>query len=163
MQQFIVPQFIDVENKIIGPLTARQFIIIFAMVILLFAFYKWASLVVFIVASIIIVTAGGSVAFVKVNGMPMQYFLVNLLQTFARANVRVWGKTGQGYDKDQDKEISIKTAQVIPQSDTKQRMIPSQLSRLSLLVDTGGMYKGEKDIQIKPTPLRGITLGDNKQ
>lgn len=27
MQQFLVPQFIDVENKIIGPLTVRQFVI----------------------------------------------------------------------------------------------------------------------------------------
>ncbi|KKS92044.1 MAG: hypothetical protein UV69_C0039G0006, partial [Parcubacteria group bacterium GW2011_GWE2_43_12] len=28
MQQFVVPQFIDVEDKIIGPITVRQFIII---------------------------------------------------------------------------------------------------------------------------------------
>ena len=27
MQQFVVPQFIDVEDKIIGSITVRQFII----------------------------------------------------------------------------------------------------------------------------------------
>ena len=30
MQQFTVPQFIDVEPKIIGPITTRQFLIFLA-------------------------------------------------------------------------------------------------------------------------------------
>ena len=35
MDQFVVPQFIDAEDKIFGPLTARQFIIVMFMMLLI--------------------------------------------------------------------------------------------------------------------------------
>ena len=44
MQKFIVPQFIDVESKIIGPITTRQFLIMLAGLILGFAAYKLSDL-----------------------------------------------------------------------------------------------------------------------
>ena len=40
MQQFTVPQFIDVENKIIGPITARQFLILLIAAIIVAISYK---------------------------------------------------------------------------------------------------------------------------
>ena len=40
MQQFTVPQFIDVEDKIIGPITTRQFVIMLAGFTLIGISYK---------------------------------------------------------------------------------------------------------------------------
>jgi hypothetical protein len=69
--QFQVPQFIDTEDKLIGPLTLRQFIYIgvaggiFAM--LYFLVQTWIALIL----GIIVLGAAGALAFVKVEGRPL--------------------------------------------------------------------------------------------
>ena len=48
MQQFVIPQFIDVEDKIIGPITVRQFIIMLAGGGLVFISYKLSDFTLFL-------------------------------------------------------------------------------------------------------------------
>ncbi len=43
MRQFTVPQFIDVEDKIIGPLTVRQFLIMLTGFAVIGVSYKFAD------------------------------------------------------------------------------------------------------------------------
>ena len=50
MQQFTVPQFIDVEDKVIGPITVRQFIIMLAGFLAIAICYKLLDFAAFIVA-----------------------------------------------------------------------------------------------------------------
>ncbi len=40
MAQYVVPQFITVEDKILGPITVRQFLILLVDTGLMFIFYK---------------------------------------------------------------------------------------------------------------------------
>ena len=47
MQQFLVPQFIDVEDKIIGPITTRQFVEVLIGVLITFISYKILAFVYF--------------------------------------------------------------------------------------------------------------------
>jgi hypothetical protein len=69
--QFQIPQFIETEDKIIGPLTLKQLLYLTAAGVLsfiayfIFTFWLWAILTV--VAGI----AGISLAFVKYNGQPL--------------------------------------------------------------------------------------------
>ena len=54
MNQFLIPQFIDVEPKILGPLTLRQFITIVIGIVLIVLCYKFADLSLFVLEFIII-------------------------------------------------------------------------------------------------------------
>ncbi len=53
MQQFVVPQFIDVEDKILGPLTVRQFLIM--LVSCLICFLGFPALVILVLLAPVLV------------------------------------------------------------------------------------------------------------
>lgn len=142
MQQFVVPQFIDVENKIFGPVTVRQFVIMLVAGFFIFLAYKLSDFTLFIVEAIVIVFIFGLFAFFKINGQPLHYFLLNFLQTLVKPKVRVWNKN---VDKEQLK-INIKTPsqpRLTPIS-RKQFVSSTRLEELSLIIDTGGVYSGEE-------------------
>ncbi len=70
MPQFIVPQFIDVEDKIIGPITTRQFIMGIGAGLFIFLSYRFADLSLFIILAVLIFGFYVLIAFIKVNGSP---------------------------------------------------------------------------------------------
>ena len=140
MQQFVVPQFIDVEDKIFGPITTRQFLIILVAGLIIFLGYKYADFGLFLAIAII---AGGLAllfAFVKVNGQNFHYFLLNILQTMRRPSLRVWNKS---YSTEELNYLRLqKPEEIIPKQEKK---IPGKthIRDLSLLVNTGGFYRPE--------------------
>ena len=75
MQQYVVPQFIEVEAKVFGPITARQFIICLIGGSFLFITYKLADFALFILEGLIIFVITALFAFIKINGRPFHYFL----------------------------------------------------------------------------------------
>lgn len=139
--QFTVPQFIDAEDRIIGPVTARQFIILMVVGLIEFALFKLVSFVQFLVIGVPLVAVGGIVAFMKVNGQPFHYFLLNLLQTLKKPRLRVWSKV---YSDAQLKELMAQKATPPPAVFTRKEFTAaSRLQELTLVVNTGGVYKPE--------------------
>lgn len=139
MQQFTVPQFIDVEDKVIGPLSVRQFIIMLVDFGLVFAAYKLFDFSLFLFSSIIIVVVGFTFAFIKINGASFHYFLLTLLQTFKRKNLRVWNKVSD-YE-------AIDLVPIYKEEElARPEVSGSRLSRLALVADTKGYYSGEEDL-----------------
>ncbi|PIS04946.1 MAG: hypothetical protein COT81_03665 [Candidatus Buchananbacteria bacterium CG10_big_fil_rev_8_21_14_0_10_42_9] len=141
MHQFTVPQYIDVEDKIIGPITVRQFIILLVGVGFGFVAYKTASFVVFIFIALFILIVTVLLAFAKINGRPIHYFFLNVIQTFKKPRLRIWNKILNNADLKEAlrpiKEVEAKTIR------TKKPVASTRLAELSLLVDTGGVYQGE--------------------
>src|SRR3990167_5725662 len=90
MQQFTVPQFIDVEDKIIGPITTRQFIIMLVAILGDFLAFKVLTFVFFVLFLLVFTGFAIILAFAKINGQPFHYFLLNLFQTLRRPRLRVW-------------------------------------------------------------------------
>ena len=103
MMQFTVPQFIEVEDKIFGPITVRQFIILLVDGIILAICWKFTDLTLFIILLVILGGGGLVTAFLKVNGQPFHYFLLNFLQTLQKPTLRVWHK----FYSDQETHIQI--------------------------------------------------------
>jgi hypothetical protein len=139
MQQFTVPQFIDVESKIIGPITTRQFIIFLASAIILAASYKLFSFTIFIFIAIFVLILAGAFAFLKVNGRPFHFFILNVIQTVRRPRLRVWNNRVLATEKDEAVPLPKREAPPPP----KELYKKSRLAELSLIVDTQGKYKGE--------------------
>jgi hypothetical protein len=142
MNQFVVPQFIDVEDKIIGPITTRQFLIILATLLIDFVAYKLATFVFFIFLFLIITGFGIVLAFAKVNGQPFHLFLLNLVQTLKRPKLRVWFVPLIAAEL---KASAVSAPPPPPKVEaSKERPTASRLSDLALLVNTGGVYKPEE-------------------
>ena len=139
-QRFIVPQFIDTEDKIFGPITVRQFIIMIIGGLFVFASYKLADFSLFITEAFIIAALTLLVAFVKVNGAPFHMFFLNFIQTFKKPKIRIWSK--------QEMKVEEYKSENEGQPETyvhkKKFLSSSKLSDLSLIIDTGGIYKGEQ-------------------
>lgn len=139
--RYTVPQFIDVEDKIMGPLTVRQFVILLLVALIMFVEYKTADFTLFLVMAILTFALGGTLAFFKVNGQPFHFFLLNLVQTFRKPRLRVWDKT-----LTTDELKRILTAP--PPKPPKRRVVKTavaatRLSELSMVVNTGGVYNPE--------------------
>ena len=145
MQQFTIPQFIDVEDKIIGPITARQFIIMLSGCMLIGVSYKIFDFSAFLFIGIIIFAVSGIFAFAKINGRPFHFFVLNLIQTLKRANLRVWNHAISKIAVDYElKEGNLSSYLLIDADKRKhKRHIASRLAELALIVDTRGVYEGE--------------------
>lgn len=146
MNQFTVPQFIDVEDKIFGPVTTRQFIILLAAGLLLFIIFKLADTVLFIVFLALIGGFALVLAFVKINGQAFHYFILNLIQTKRRPKRRLWKK---GYTDQELKAFLIESnkKEVTEEKVADEKQTGSyRIHNLSLLVNTGGYYKPEDHV-----------------
>ena len=111
--RFDVPQFIDVEDKIFGPLTFHQFVYLAGGAGLAFLFFKLLPFFFgFLLAAPIIVLALG-LAFYKVNEKP----LINTIEAAFNYGVRdklyIWKKEKQAKGK-----------AVAPQAAAESRVIP---------------------------------------
>lgn len=142
-QQFVVPQFIDSEPKLLGPITPRQFAILFVTVMLgavlkLALPFGW-----FIAASIPLAGAGLTLAFVKINGQSFHYFLLNIVQTWRKAKIRTWQKNMTDEYLRQFIHHEEKKEEV--HAERKQFVGSGRLNELSLIVNTGGAYRPESE------------------
>jgi len=68
--QYQVPQFIEIEDKIVGPLTIKQFIYIAGTIGLCIVCFFYLPFIFSILLIIPIAALGGALAFYKINGKP---------------------------------------------------------------------------------------------
>ncbi len=141
MKQFVVPQFITVEPKILGPITVRQFIMMMVAMLSSIVIYKFTDFTLFLVLSAFVFGIAGVFGFMKVNGRPIHYFLLNFIQNLMTPNRRVWCKDfgieeiKSRIKKKKEEDIASPTAKILKKS---------KLSELSLIINTGGRYQGEQ-------------------
>lgn len=144
MQQFTVPQFIDVEDKIIGPVTTRQFLILLCGAIFVGIFYKVFDFSLFIFSSVVVAAIDFIFAFVKINGRPFHLFVLNLTQTLKKPALRVWNKgdlVAVAIEDDAPVAVERMPTKTI-------NLKSSRLDQMSLIVDTYGQYRGD-DLETK--------------
>jgi hypothetical protein len=142
-EKFIVPQFIDNEDKILGPITVRQFLILLGAALILFIEFKLLATVYFVLSGLVTAGIAGTFAFVKINGQPFHLFFLNALQTTIRPGLRVWNKTlNDGELRMLMRQATPPPVEVVPD---RRRPTSSHLRDLTLVVNTGGVYRPEDD------------------
>ncbi len=87
--QFQVPQ-IDVEDKIVGPLTLRQFIYLAIAFGISAIFYFTVNFYVWIFVSLIVVGIGIACAFLKINGQPFPQMILKMINFYIKPQTYVW-------------------------------------------------------------------------
>jgi len=145
MQMFTVPQFIDVEDKIIGPITTRQFIICLAGLAILVPAWKFLDFLSLVLVGLLDFTITFALAFIKINGRPFHYFILNVIQTFKKPRLRVWNHHNPLKDLLSAEEAAAdEVPKVTRPTKVKERLVSSHLKELALIVDTKGVYKGDE-------------------
>ncbi|HLD18166.1 MAG TPA: PrgI family protein [Patescibacteria group bacterium] len=143
--QFVVPQFIEVEDKILGSLSVRQFLILLVGCLLTAVLYKLLSFAFFLAAAIPLLAASGVLALLKVNGMPFHFFLLNLLQSMRRPARRVWNK--EWTEEELRAALQETPHASAPTPFHKTAPAGTRLQELALVVNTGGVYRPEEETE----------------
>lgn len=93
--RFEVPQFIDIEDKIFGPLTWRQFLYLGGGVGMGVVLFFTANLIVFILVGLPLAVLAGALAFYPVNNRPFSFFLEAIVNYFQGTKLYLWRQKEQ--------------------------------------------------------------------
>jgi hypothetical protein len=90
--EFTVPQFIENEAKIVGPLTFKQSIYIGAGGGICFFLFFTAPFYVFAPLAIIVMAVAAGLAFLKVQSIPLPSYIKNFFFFLFKPKVYLWKK-----------------------------------------------------------------------
>jgi len=130
--RFTIPQFIEHEAKIIGPLTFRQFIFIGIAGAISFALYFMAPFFIFLLSCFILGAGALGFAFFKIGGRSLSTILRNFLRFNLSPKIYIWRK----------KEALIKVFKKEVKKEEKDGELPlkiaekSQLKKIKTKIET---------------------------
>ncbi len=90
--QYNVPQFIEIEDHIVGPLTAKQLGWLAMGAVILLILWSVLDLSAFIIAAIFVAAIFSSLAFFRPNGQPLIKFILSSIYFILHPKVYVWRK-----------------------------------------------------------------------
>ena len=91
--QYQVPQYLDVEDKIIGPLTLKQFVYLLAGGGIIFLLFSILAFPAFIIIAIPVGMFTLLLAFYKKGNQKFTKFVVNFLGFISKPSIYIWKKT----------------------------------------------------------------------
>src|SRR3989344_3929104 len=126
--EYQVPQFIEVEDKIVGPLTLRQFIYLAGGGGLCAAFLVYLPLIFGILLSIPFGGLAVALAFYKVNGKPFSSILEAAVSYYTGAKLFLWRR-------EEKKEATKKLEVPEPRTAPHVRLTSGKLQQLAWSLD----------------------------
>lgn len=98
--QFQVPQFLDVEDKVIGPLTIKQFLYVLGGAGFAYLTYRFVP-VIGLLLSAFFLALGATLAFYKFNNKPFVYIIEAAFNYLRNTRLYVWNR------KERTAEVSM--------------------------------------------------------
>ncbi|MBL7142391.1 MAG: PrgI family protein [Candidatus Pacebacteria bacterium] len=135
--RFTVPQFIEHEAKIVGPLTFKQFIFIGIAVGICFVFYFTFPFTYFLMASMVLLSAAMGLAFLKVNGKALPILLFDFLKFSIAPKMYVWKKKERQVVVYKKSELSPEKPEEEKKEESHVRMVMrSRLKKMQTDIET---------------------------
>lgn len=88
--QFQVPQFIETEDKIVGPLTLRQFIYVGVGAGITALLYFMLQLWIWVILAFIVMGIAIAISFIKVEGRPFANVILSAFHYYWRPQTYIW-------------------------------------------------------------------------
>jgi len=129
--QYQVPQFIDIEDRIIGPLTLKQFIYLAFAAALLFVFWFLFKFFIWIIVALPITALALAFAFLKINDRPFIYFFIAAIFYFIKPKLYIFAEA-----KEIRKEALPKPKPLPTETPESAKVTRSKLKELALSLDT---------------------------
>lgn len=154
MGQYKVPQDVEAEDKLIGPLSLRQFIYVIVAVL-------WAGLMYLLLNKVIVVMV---IAILPVSGFflllgfgrrqeqSFDNYLAALVKFFVEPRIRVW-------DKDLSQNELVKKVEKAPEIIPTKNVSRGSLSQLAMIMDTHGAQK-DPTIQLQDETNQALAYGN---
>jgi len=130
--QYQVPQFIDIEDRIIGPLTLKQFIYLAFAAVILFVFWFLFKFYIWIIVALPITVLAFAFAFLKINDRPFIYFFIAAVFYFIKPKLYIFGEVAEEIRKNvlpEPKPAPVETPE-------NAKVTRSKLKELALSLDT---------------------------
>lgn len=99
--QYQVPQFIEVEDKIFGPFTLKQFIYLAGSAGICAVIFFSLPFFPALLLSVPFIALGGALAFVKINEKPFVEVLESAFFFFTTGKMYLWKKQGSKAKKEE--------------------------------------------------------------
>jgi hypothetical protein len=93
--QFQVPQFIETEDKIIGPLTLKQFLYLAVAGGICFVLFFFLTTLLWIFVSALLFGIAAAFAFISVNGRPLSVAALSALGFYWKPRMYLWQRTAE--------------------------------------------------------------------
>lgn len=90
MAQFQVPQFIETEPKIVGPLTLKQFMYVGVAGLLSFFMFFTLRLELWLIITVIMGLVASAFSFLKYNGRPFEVLFINAALYIWKPKLYLW-------------------------------------------------------------------------
>jgi|GEM_PF-1006121 len=143
-----VPQNIDIEDKIIGPFTLKQFLILVVGGVLSYLSYAMLNpygLIIVMMVMLPIIALSVALVFVKINERPFSFFLVAMLSFLLRPQQLIWARSPE------ESDIRLITGEKKALEKAKKEVkkvaagqaIASSLEELAMIVDARGWVETE--------------------
>jgi hypothetical protein len=117
--QYEVPQFIEVEDKIFGPLTWRQFVYLGGGVGMATVMFFTLPFILFLIFGIPLALLAAALSFYPVNNRPFSYFLEALLGYITKPKRYLWRKQQSYVHRENEEQTFLdmnQTPQVVRRS-----------------------------------------------
>ncbi|MDR3519782.1 MAG: PrgI family protein [Candidatus Pacebacteria bacterium] len=141
--QFKVPQFLDIEDKIFGPFTFKEFAYLAGGAGICFVLFKWLGLLVGAIPILIMAGISAALTFYRPNGKPLIFTLESGFKFFAKDRLYIWKKSvvkkktaGQSVENEGDK--------IKMMSQGEARLSGSKLRDLAWSLDVLDLSKDQK-------------------
>ncbi len=125
--QFKVPQFIDIEDKVFGPLTFKQFGYLAGGAGFAYLAFKFLPIYISIVLASAFAGLALALAFFKYNDKPFIHLLESLVRFYIRSRLYLWHK-----------QVPAQSARTVPEgkvSTSRATLTESKLKTLSWSLD----------------------------
>ncbi|HEY4513348.1 MAG TPA: PrgI family protein [Candidatus Paceibacterota bacterium] len=135
--QFKVPQFLEIEDKIFGPFTFKEFIYLAGGAGLCFILYKLLGLLWGAVPILVIAAFSFALTFYRPNNKPFIFMIESSLKYFSQSKLYIWKKQkasrkAGGAEKKEGGEISMMPADSLKLNGSKLRDLAWSLDVLDL-------------------------------
>ncbi len=134
--RFEVPQFIDIEDKIFGPFTWKQFVYLLGGAGACFILFVTLPFVLFVVAAAPIIALSAGLAFYQVNNRPFVVLLEAFFSYFTGARLYLWQKV--------EKKAAPKKVEEAAQKPTYLPPGSSNLASLSRKLEINALGKQQR-------------------
>jgi hypothetical protein len=139
--QYLLPQFIDVEDKLIGPLTLKQFLVMLGIGAVIFMYFTVFNLgIVFYLLSIPTAIFGAYITWYKYNGKPIYAYVIPFVMYMVSPRQLIYAR------QPQEPSADFRITRVEKTKETKSKdsePAESRLKRLAYLLEKEAQQEKE--------------------
>lgn len=142
--EYQVPQFIEVEDKLIGPLTLKQFIYIAGAAGICIVLVVYLPLIFAIPLALLVGGIGAALAFYKINSKPFVNVLEDGFNYYTRSKLFLWRHEGKSTaEMNAAASASAAAAEALRKPRPAARLTSGKLSELAWSLDVRKQQGGQ--------------------